>query len=115
MMHLAAFVTAQAGWLQDLTTWFRKQIERFWDAIVQFFNDLIILAIKAVLELVVMAFERLPVPDFMQQYSIGGLLGNAGSTVGWFVQTFRIGECLAVIALGIAFKITRKILTLGKW
>lgn len=115
MIHMLGFVTAQAGWLQDLTDWIRRQVERFWNAIVEFFNDLIILAIKAILELVVMAFERLPVPDFMQQYSIGSLLGNAGSTVGWFVQTFRIGECLAVIALGIAFKITRKILTLGKW
>ena len=115
MNGLFALIPVYAGWLDDITNFIRKQVERLWDAVVKFFQDLVIYAIEKMLDLVAMAFEQLPVPEFMQDYSIGMLLGNAGSTVGWFVQTFKIGECLAVISLGITFRIMRKILTLGKW
>ena len=46
---------------------------------------------------------------------IGGLLAGAGPTVGWFVQTFKISECMAFFAAAAVFRISRKILTLGKW
>jgi len=115
MISLFALVPVYAGWMQDITDFIRRQVERVWDAVVKFFQDLVIYAIEKMLDLIALAFEQLPVPEFLQQYNLNMLLGNAGSTVGWFVQTFKIGECLTVIALGITFRITRKILTLGKW
>lgn len=115
MMNLFAMIPLYAGWLQDITDFIRRQVERLWDALVKFFQDLVVYAIDKMLELIALAFEQLPVPEFMQQYNLNTLLGNAGSTVGWFVQTFRIGECLAVLALGITFRIMRKLLTMGKW
>lgn len=105
----------QAGWLTDLTNWFREQLHRLWDAIEAFFADLLILAVEAVLEVVALAFESLPVPEFMTTTSIGDLLGNAGPVVGWFVQTFKISECMSLLAAGAVFRITRKIVTFGKW
>lgn len=105
----------RAGWLDDLTNWIRGLIEKLWEAIEAFFTDLIIAAIEKMLELVALAFESLPVPSFMTQHSIGSLLGNAGPTVGWYVETFKISECLALIAAGAVFKVTRKIVTFGKW
>jgi hypothetical protein len=114
-MNLFAFVPMYAGWMEDITNFIRRQVERVWEALVKFFQDLVIYAIEKMLDLVALAFEQLPVPQFLHDYNLNMLLGNAGSTVGWFVQTFKIGECLAVIALGIIFRITRKILTLGKW
>lgn len=104
-----------AGWLDDLTNWLRELVEKLWDAIEAFFTDLILLALETGLDLLATAFESLPVPDFMSTYSIGGLLGNAGPTVGWFVSTFKISECMAVIGAGYVFRITRKIVTMGKW
>jgi len=105
----------QAGWLSDLTNWLLGLVQKLWAAIEAFFNDLIITALEKLLELAALAFESLPVPDFMTQYSIGSLLGNAGPTVGWFVETFKIPECMSLLAAGLVFKITRKIVTFGKW
>ena len=83
----------RAGWLDDLTNWIRGLIEKLWEAIEAFFTDLIVAALEKMLELVALAFESLPVPSFMTQHSIGSLLGNAGPTVGWYVETFKISEC----------------------
>ncbi|SBV35995.1 conserved hypothetical protein [uncultured Stenotrophomonas sp.] len=105
----------QAGWLGVLTNWLLGLVQKFWAAIEAFFNDLIVTALEKLLELAALAFESLPVPDFMTQHSIGSLLGNAGPTVGWFVETFKIPECMSLLAAGLVFKITRKIVTFGKW
>lgn len=115
MMNILAFLMPHAGWLTDLTQWLLRQIQRFWDALVAFFNDLLILAIQTMLALMIKMIGALPVPDFLKNYSIGTLLGNAGSTVGWFVQTFKLGECLALIGSAVAFRILRKVMTMGKW
>lgn len=104
-----------AGWLDEITNWLREQIQKFWDAIEGFFTDLVLIAIEKLLDLVATAFEQLPAPAFMAENSIGSLLGSAGPTVGWFVDTFRISECMSVIAAGFIFRISRKILTMGKW
>jgi len=115
MTNFIAFVTMHAGWLQDITDFIRRQVERLWDAIVLFFRDLVMYAIEKMLDLIALAFEKLPVPEFLTQYKLGTLFANAGPTIGFFVNIFKIPECMAVIALGIVFFITRKILTLGKW
>lgn len=108
-------IPMNVGWLTDLTNWIRDLVEKLWNAIEQFGNDLIVLAIEKMLEVVALAFEALPVPEFMTQHSIGSLLSNAGPTVGWLVETFKISECMAILAGGAVFKVTRKIVTFGKW
>lgn len=111
----AVVMLLRAGWLQDLTNWLRGLVQKLWEAIEQFFTDLIILAIEKLLDLVATAFESLPVPEFIAQNSIGSLLAGAGPTVGWIVQTFKISECMAFFSAAALFRISRKILTLGKW
>jgi len=108
-------IPLSVGWLTDLTNWIRGLIEKLWHAIESFFNDLIVFAIEKGLELIALAFESLPVPQFMTQNSIGSLLGQAGPTVGWFVETFQIQGCMSLLAAGAIFRITRKIVTFGKW
>ena len=108
-------IPARVGWLEDLTNWLRGLVQKFWEAIEAFFNDLVIFAIEKLLDLVATAFESLPVPEFIADNTIGGLLAGAGPTVGWFVQTFKISECMAFFAAAAVFRISRKILTLGKW
>lgn len=102
-------------WLTDLTNWLRDQLQSLWDAFVAFLGDLVVTAIEAVCDLFATAVEAIPVPDFMTQYSLDSLLGQAGSTIAWIVSTFRVGEGLAIIGAGFAFRLIRKLFTLGQW
>lgn len=103
------------GWLTDLTEWFRQQLQTLWDAIEEFFGDLVVKVIEAVCDFFATVVEAIPVPDWVTTYSLDTLLGAAGPTIGWLVATFKIGEGLGVLALGIAFRLLRKLFTLGQW
>lgn len=104
-----------AGWLDDLTNWFKDQFKALWDAFVAFMGDLIVQAIESVCDFFATAIESIPVPDFITQYSLDSLLGQAGPTIGWLVSTFKIGQCLTIIAAGVTFRLLRKLFTLGQW
>ena len=54
-------------------------------------------------------------PDFMKGQSIGGMLGNAGSTILWFADVFKIGPALVMIGAAMVFYLLRRILTVGIW
>lgn len=112
---MGSFPLLQAGWLSDLTDWIKEAIESVWDAFVEFMGDLVVTAIEGVLSLFVVMINALPVPDFLTAYSLDGLLSQAGGTILWLVGTFRIGECLSIIAAGWAFRLLRKLFTLGQW
>lgn len=103
------------GWLTDITNWFRDAIKDVWQAIVDFFNDLILFGLDGILSLAAVAINAIPAPSFLQSYSIGSIVGAAGPTVGWIVVNFRIAESLSIIAAAYAFRLTRKLFTLFQW
>ena len=102
-------------WLDDLTNWFKDAFNSLWDALVEFFTDMIVMVMDAVLEFAALVIESIPVPAWLQQYSLDSLLGNAGPSIAWAISTFRIGEGLTIIAAAYAFRLLRKALTLGQW
>lgn len=105
----------QAGWLDDITEWLADLARKFWKAIEEFFGDLLVTAIEAVLEVVTLAIDAIPVPDFISSNTICALLGNAGPEVAWAMSTFKIGEGLTLIGAGYAFRLLRKFVTLFQW
>lgn len=103
------------GWLDDLTNWLREQLERLFNFLVQLVKDAILWLLEAMLDLGALIIEAIPVPDWMGNYSIAGMLGQAGPTIAWCVTTFRIGEAMTIIGAAYAFRLLRKVLTLGQW
>lgn len=103
------------GWLNDLTNWLSEQLKELWEAIEEFFGDLLVDGVDALLQLVVVIIDAIPVPDFISSVTICALLGSAGPEVAWAFQTFRIGEGLTLIGAGYAFRLLRKFLTLFQW
>lgn len=110
----------------EFTTWLRTAFEvlfQFWTDLyldyTAFFFDLLYQAFLAGLEYAlkvgVLVFERLPVPEFLTETSIGALLGSAGPWVAWMGGNMKLGECSALLAAAFAFRVTRKVLTLGQY
>lgn len=103
------------GWLTEFTDWLVEQLIALFESIVEFFKDLVVYTLDAVCDFFATIIESIPVPDWLTTYSLDGLLGNAGPTIAWIVGTFKIGEGLGVVALGVAFRLLRKLFTLGQW
>jgi hypothetical protein len=105
----------QAGWLDDLTGWFKGIFQALWNALVDFLHDMVIFVVHGVLDLALAIFNAIPVPAFITNNGLGTLLGQTGSTLQWFMGQFKIGDALGLIAAGYAFRLLRKLLTLGQW
>lgn len=73
------------------------------------------MAIAAILSLFALVVAAIPVPDFIKTYSLGTLLSAAGPDVGWFLNTLKIAQGLAIVGSGYAFRLLRKFLTLFQW
>jgi hypothetical protein len=104
-----------SGWLSKLTTWLSDIVHTLFSAIVDLLKDLVTYVIRVVLDLIVSAISAIGAPNFLQTYSLGNVLGQAGPVVGFFLTQLKIAQGLAMIGAGYVFRLTRKFLTLFQW
>lgn len=107
--------TTGTGWLSRLTGWIAYAINTVFTAVVQVLKDLVTYVLAVVLGVVQAAIAAIQPPDFLSTYSMGSILGNAGSIVGFFLSEFQVGTALALIGGAYAFRLLRKFLTLFQW
>ncbi|MFQ6310390.1 phage coat protein [Lysobacter capsici] len=103
------------GWLSKLTDWLRDQIIAFFHGLQLLLEAIFMFWVHQMASVWLTLLELLPVPDFLAGYSLCTLLSQTGPTVGWALNTFRIGEGLGLIAAAYAFRFTRKLLTFFQW
>jgi len=105
----------QAGWLTDLTKWLWNALKEFFSALVDFFNDLFVLVLDQICDALLYVLGMIPLPEFMENNSIGSMLARAGSTILWFAELFQIGPSMVMIGVAIIFYLVRRVLTVGIW
>ncbi|THD06473.1 hypothetical protein B1991_12955 [Rhodanobacter lindaniclasticus] len=84
-------------------------------AFAAFLKDLVTYILAAVLGIVALAISSIPVPDWIANNSMGSLLGQTGSIVGFFMVQLKIPAALSLIGAGYAFRLVRKFATLFQW
>lgn len=103
------------SWLTDLTNWLREQFLTLWNALKDFLGDLLLNWLEMVCDFWATAVESITPPEFLTTYSLDTLLGNAGPSIAWLSATFKLPEAMAILAAGWAFRLLRKLFTLGQW
>lgn len=103
------------GWLIKLTDWLREQMIAMFQAYLNLLQALFMIWLKQMCGVWLTLLDLLPVPDFLANYSMCTLLSQAGPTVGWVLNSFRIAEGLGLIGAAFAFRLSRKFLTLFQW
>lgn len=103
------------GWLDKLTAWIANAIHAVFQAFVALLMDMLIAVFVAIFTLVELIVNTIKPPDFLKTYSLGTLLGQTGSIVGFFMYELNIGIALGMIGLGYGFRLLRKFATLFQW
>lgn len=103
------------GWLTDLTQWLLEQLRDLFENSREFFQDMTLFFFERWLALVAAQWSLLPMPDFLDGYTLCSFLSQAGPTVGWALNTFRVAEALGFVAAGYSFRMVRKLATLFQW
>lgn len=106
------------SWFKALFSWIGRIFE--WLAgifkdFMEFFIDLPSVILGGILDGVIYVLSAIPVPDFIQSASLQQLFNGLGPDVLYLIDFFGIQYGLAIIGAGVAFRLTRKALTLGQW
>lgn len=108
---IVSWVTAILHWIARLFEWFGGLFKD----LMAFLLDLPLKILQGILDGVLYLLGQLPAPDFLTQYSLQTLFSALPQSALYFVGLFGIPQALAILGLGVAFRLLRKALTLGQW
>ncbi len=101
--------------ITEFTQWILNLIVKLFAAVWDFLGDIAIWIFKGVLTAIAALVTAIPAPAFLTSNSLTSLIGSMGGDILYFVGAFHLPECFAIIGAGFAFRMLRKILTLGQW
>lgn len=104
-----------AGWIDDFKAWLWNLVLKMFDTLWDMVIASIVRTFKMLTELILYVLSKMPLPEFMQNTSIGDILAKGGNTVMWFAQLFQLGPSMIMIGTAIVFYLLRRVLTLGIW
>jgi hypothetical protein len=67
--------------------------------------------IGMIFDLIALIFESFPIPQFLN-YQLADFVSP---DISYFLAVTGIHDCIAIIGSSVLFRITRKLLTLGRW
>jgi hypothetical protein len=103
------------GWLDQLVGWLKDALAWLFAGFLGLVKGFLMAVVHMVLDGFLYLVSLIPVPDFLAHNSIGSMLGSAGPVIGWLGSSLDFGSAMALIAAGYAFRLLRKLFTLGQW
>lgn len=115
---MQAIISTIVSWFGALLHWIGRIFEwmgGIFKDLMAFILDIPLKILQGFLDGVLYLLGKIPAPEFMTQYSLQTLFNQLPESVLYFVGLFGIPQGLAILGLGVAFRLTRKALTLGQW
>lgn len=115
---MGAIVSTIQSWLSAIVAWFGRIFEWFtglFKDFMEFLLDFPLKILEGFLDGVLYLLNAIPVPGFLTSYSLQSLFSALPESILYFVSLFGIPQALAILGLGVTFRLTRKALTLGQW
>ncbi|NQX97360.1 MAG: DUF2523 domain-containing protein [Flavobacteriales bacterium] len=97
-------------WFDSLIDWLKAL---FLD-VFEFLTDLPLELLNSFLGVIADMVLSIPIPTFMTD-GLQGIVSSFPSSILWIMGVTGIPECLAIVGAGVAFRLARKLFTLGQW
>lgn len=98
----------------QFTAWLGSLFKAAFEAIWTLLTDAFIWLLDAVLTAFSAIFAAIPLPEFVTG-GLQSLWGQLPDGIVWALSASGLPACLAVVGTGFAFRILRKLFTLGQW
>lgn len=95
----------------DFITW----TESLFNDLIEFLTDLPKKAFEGILDALAALIEAIPVPEFVQTGGLQSAVSALPESIQYCLFQSGMAQALAVLSLGFAFRMTRKLLTLFQW
>jgi|LSQX01.2.fsa_nt_gb hypothetical protein len=86
-----------------------------WDDFIEWMLDFPIWLLSVVLDAIATVIEAINPPSFMSGGGLSGALGPTAQYIGSFLAQSGFAEAFGILGIGLAFRLTRKLVTLGQW
>lgn len=86
-----------------------------WDDFIEWMMDFPIWLLSVFLDAIASIIEAINPPSFMSGGGLSAALGPTSQYIGSFLVQSGFAEAFALLGVGLAFRLTRKVLTLGQW
>lgn len=103
------------NWLAKITGFFVDLVKSVLKFVFDLLLDVVVWVFGLALELLALIVNSIPIPSFLQQYSLGSMMAGLDPGILYFVALLKIPEALAIVGAGVGFRLLRKVLTLAQW
>lgn len=105
------------NWFADFTAWYVGLIKKILLGFVELCHDVGLWIFDGILSAIAAVVGAIPAPGFLSD--IQGVVGNSlGGLPGYALYVLGhagIGQGMAIVGAGFAFRMVRKAVTLGQW
>lgn len=101
--------------MTEFANWLLQLVKDLFVSIWDFFLDLAIETASLIFQALVAIISAIPVPSFLSSNSLSLAFASIPPEVWFFAGHFKFAECLAILAAAVAFRLLRKLATLGQW
>lgn len=101
-------------WLQAAIAWVWGVVKAAFTAVLDLLRDLGVWVVDQVLTVLGDLIAALPVPDFLAQ-GMDVMFSALHPSILYFVGLLKVPQGLALIGAAVAFRMLRKLATLGQW
>lgn len=101
--------------MSEFAKWLLSLVKALLEPIWNWITDLFISLAEMVLTAFAAIIKAIPAPSFLSSNGLGAAFAQIPSEVWYFASHFKFGPCLAVLGAAVAFRLTRKLVTLGQW
>jgi hypothetical protein len=103
-------------WLTSISQFFVDLLKSVFTSLVDFIHDAFFWVFDGVLSAIAALVASIPTPSFLSQSNgIGGLLSGLPPFCLYVISHIGLPPAFAIIASGVAFRLLRKLFTLGQW
>lgn len=101
--------------IDNVLSWIKQFFLDIWHGVADWVYDFVVKVFGEVLDAIYALLSALPVPDFIAAASLQNFLSGIDPAVLYFLSRSGFGPAIALIGAGVAFRLLRKLFTLGQW
>lgn len=104
------------GWLSSITGWLLELFKSAFTSLYNLIHDLILWPFVEILQFIATTINGFTPPAFMASgNNFGQLLGGLPSFALFVVNQMQFDVAFGIVGAGVAFRLLRKLFTLGQW
>ncbi len=101
--------------MTEFSNWLLQLVKDYFKAVWGFLLDVVIELASLIFQALVTIISAIPVPSFLSNNQLSTAFASIPPEVWFFASHFKFAECLGILAAAVAFRLLRKLATLGQW